>query len=168
MKPIKNRVFCNECRRTKMLFESENKALNFLRFNAGNFEGTSPTRVYYCSACFGWHVTSREGESYINPLTDIVVDQFYKTKKLAGTYGDETLKYVNIVRSCCGEIKKAKRFNDKTRRKLDNIHQAMNVLGTRLITSDFDLLNRSVEEVAEHINMLSFQTTSYGSPQNKQ
>lgn len=153
MKPTKNRVFCNECKRSKMLFESESKALNFLKYNSDDFDDISPTRVYYCSACFGWHVTSREGVSYINPLTNIVIDRLHNANKLGGTYGEETLKYVNIVRSCCGEIKKSKRLNDKIRRKLDNIHQAMTILRSRLISSDFDLLTRLVDEINEHIKI---------------
>ena len=33
MKP-KNRVFCYDCGRPKLLFETEKKALNFIKFNA--------------------------------------------------------------------------------------------------------------------------------------
>lgn len=37
------------------------KALNFIRFNRGDFEDETkvPRRVYYCKACMGWHITSR-------------------------------------------------------------------------------------------------------------
>lgn len=62
MRPIKNRMFCLECKRPKMLFESKGKALNFIKFNSDEIKdanGIAPTRVYYCKSCGGWHVTSR-------------------------------------------------------------------------------------------------------------
>ena len=33
MKPVRNRFQCMECQRTKMLFESKSKAINFIKFN---------------------------------------------------------------------------------------------------------------------------------------
>lgn len=63
MKPIKNRVFCPECGRAKMLFESREKALNFIKFNKEEIleeTGFAPKRCYYCDACGGWHLTSRD------------------------------------------------------------------------------------------------------------
>lgn len=61
MKPTKNSVFCKDCERTKMLFETEKKAENFIKFNNEEIEaesGFSPQRSYYCLFCAGWHVTS--------------------------------------------------------------------------------------------------------------
>ncbi len=60
MKPIKNRVFCSDCGRVKMLFPSEEKANNFIAFNAEAMTadgGKAPGRSYFCTACGGWHVT---------------------------------------------------------------------------------------------------------------
>lgn len=60
MKP-KNRVFCPECGRSKMLFETAKKAYNFIRYNAEEIEeenGVAPIRAYYCKCCCGWHLTS--------------------------------------------------------------------------------------------------------------
>ena len=34
MRPIKNRIFCIECQRPKILFESKSKALNFIKYNS--------------------------------------------------------------------------------------------------------------------------------------
>lgn len=56
MKP-KNRYFCMGCQRHKMLFESKNKADNFLKFNKNDFDKT-PKRSYFCSFCGGWHISS--------------------------------------------------------------------------------------------------------------
>lgn len=63
MKPTKNRIFCIECGKPKMLFESESKAMNFIKFNSMEIEqtnGRAPVRAYYCSMCGGWHVTSQK------------------------------------------------------------------------------------------------------------
>lgn len=64
MRP-KNRVFCAYAGRPKLLFESKSKAENFIRYNADEIgdeskTGKKPVRSYYCTACGGWHVTSRE------------------------------------------------------------------------------------------------------------
>jgi hypothetical protein len=44
-----------------MLFETEKKAENFIKFNKEEIEfesGYSPQRSYYCVFCGGWHTTS--------------------------------------------------------------------------------------------------------------
>lgn len=61
MKPIKNKIYCQDCQRTKMLFETEKKAENFIKFNQEEIEaesGKSPKRSYFCTFCNGWHTTS--------------------------------------------------------------------------------------------------------------
>lgn len=61
MKPSKNKVFCKDIGRTKMLFETEKKADNFIKFNQEEIEtesGYSPQRSYFCLFCGGWHITS--------------------------------------------------------------------------------------------------------------
>lgn len=61
MKPTKSKVFCRDCERTKMLFETEKKADNFIKFNKEEIEaesGYGPQRSYYCLFCGGWHLSS--------------------------------------------------------------------------------------------------------------
>lgn len=61
MKPTRNKIHCPECGRAKMLFESEEKAINFMRFNNEQIKeetGKAPVRAYYCNACGGYHLTS--------------------------------------------------------------------------------------------------------------
>lgn len=63
MKPTKNRIFCPQCKRSKMLFESQKKADNFIEFNKSEIEENShyvPCRSYYCPFCAGWHVTHHQ------------------------------------------------------------------------------------------------------------
>ena len=65
MRPIKNRFFCLACGRAKMLFCTQKKAENFIKFNADViFEesGIRPARTYYCQLCCGYHVTSLRSE----------------------------------------------------------------------------------------------------------
>ena len=61
MRPTRNKIHCPECGRTKMLFESESKALNFMKFNNEKIKeetGKAPVRAYYCKSCGGYHLTS--------------------------------------------------------------------------------------------------------------
>lgn len=62
MKPIKNKYYCNGSGKSKMLFETEKKAENFMKFNSDIIKletGYSPIRSYFCIYCNGWHVTSQ-------------------------------------------------------------------------------------------------------------
>lgn len=66
MKPTKNKRYCLDAGRNKMLFETEKKAMNFIKFNADDIKaesGYSPTRAYYCLPCGGYHLTSRKEDS---------------------------------------------------------------------------------------------------------
>jgi hypothetical protein len=61
MKPSRNKVFCQDCERAKILFETEKKADNFIKFNTEEIaeeSGYGPQRSYYCLFCGGWHITS--------------------------------------------------------------------------------------------------------------
>ena len=44
MKPSK-RIYCRECGRSKLLFESEKKALTFIKFNADEIESENTTSM---------------------------------------------------------------------------------------------------------------------------
>lgn len=56
MKP-KNRVFCPDCGRQKMLFETERKAQDFIRWNSDGMQNGELLHPYYCKACCGWHIS---------------------------------------------------------------------------------------------------------------
>jgi len=80
MRPTKNQFFCPECGRTKMRFETEAKALNFISFNGEevrNESGKTLTRAYYCNTCLCWHLTSSERPAYYRPS---VVDRMINTQ----------------------------------------------------------------------------------------
>lgn len=144
MKPTKNRIFCRECNRPKMLFDEEKQALNFLKFNTEEYEGKAPMRAYYCNACMGWHITSKEGESYINPMVDKVIKQY---RGLLGTYSEEVIKMSNTVLSECGTLKKDMNLSPKIiRKKIRKLLQLRSTLAASLTSHDFALIERTVNE----------------------
>ena len=52
---------CPDCRREKILFETQKKAENFIKFNGEELvDDVTKLRVYYCPACCGYHVSSHE------------------------------------------------------------------------------------------------------------
>lgn len=66
MKKPKNKVFCYGCNKEKILFETKEKADNFIRFNSGEFlEKGKKAAVssYYCRFCLGYHVTSNANKA---------------------------------------------------------------------------------------------------------
>jgi len=83
MKPTKNRYYCEDCGRIKMLFETEKKADNFIKFNADEIEenmGFKPERSYYCISCGGWHVTSKTDWMSGTTPTENVLDLYEYVK----------------------------------------------------------------------------------------
>lgn len=61
MRPTK-RIYCADSGKQKMLFPSQEKAENFIRYNSEDIyeeNGVAPVRAYYCQACGGWHVTKK-------------------------------------------------------------------------------------------------------------
>lgn len=100
MKPTRNRVYCNAIHRTKMLFESQEKADNFIRFNAGEIGEDDeneyvPIRSYYCPSCGGWHVT-HHSETRKQQRIDNIQEAAYQLEKfiesLKQTYTNQEWK----------------------------------------------------------------------------
>lgn len=84
MKPTKNRVFCKDCGRHKMLFETEKKAETFIRFNSEEIDtesGYSPVRSYYCMFCNGWHVTSKSETLRLKSKTEVIIEKYSHYKE---------------------------------------------------------------------------------------
>ena len=84
MKP-KNRVYCPECHRQKMLFETKSHAEYFLKFNSDEIfdeKGYKPIRTYYCSGCGGWHITSHEKISYDFQPVIKILNEWNNTESL--------------------------------------------------------------------------------------
>lgn len=72
MRP-KNRKYCVRAHKPKLCFESEKKALNFIKYNSAEIEeenGYAPIRAYYCVACGGWHLSSQPIREPETPTED--------------------------------------------------------------------------------------------------
>ena len=57
-----NLIYCTGAGRAKLQFESFEKAVNYIRWNSQEIcqeSGRAPVRVYWCSKCACFHVTSR-------------------------------------------------------------------------------------------------------------
>ena len=132
MKPVKNRMFCVECQRAKMLFDSKCKALNFIKFNSEEIKhekGIAPIRVYYCKSCGGWHVTSRvrpvsergQIQRFISKAFRMIGERNWPSSQRFLCYAQEKLRMVNerLIPSPLDdkykkELTRAKRILDNT------------------------------------------------------
>ncbi len=97
MKPTKNRVYCLDSKRNKMLFETEKKALTFIKFNKNeilNDNGYAPSRAYFCIACNGFHVTSNEVVWDIKSHTEIILEKYQTTLEKATIIKQEKNKEI--------------------------------------------------------------------------
>lgn len=157
MKPTKNRIFCNECRRRKMLFESEAKANRFLQFNSENFKGKMPLRAYYCDACMGWHVTSKTGVSYVSDVTENVLQRYRENKpqRIGDLYGEEIKRHINIIRSIRGSLAKKRetgRFDsEKVKESVKKAQESFLQIADQLIQQDrmtFQTMIDSINSIA--------------------
>lgn len=84
MSKPKNRIMCPDCGRAKMLFETEAKANNFIKFNSDTFENGEELRVYYCPACCGYHISSKPHKRSYDSQTDRLLKAYYVDNAEAG------------------------------------------------------------------------------------
>lgn len=94
----KNRVFCRECSRPKMLFESEKKAQLFMKYNNEDFDaenGYVPVRAYYCEACCGWHLT-HIAVAFVGPSK---TEQALERMRTSIKINKESSKKISVIRS---------------------------------------------------------------------
>ena len=104
MKPTKNRYFCKDVRRTKMLFKTEKEANTFIKFNAVEIEdetGKKPERSYHCIVCDGWHVTSKRQLPQLKSKTEMVIEQYHieieEKKKKADAKMEKKVKIKELI-----------------------------------------------------------------------
>lgn len=140
MKPKKNKVYCKDCGRFKMIFETEKKANNFIKFNSKEIDdesGISPNRSYYCLYCGCWHVTSSKVKLNIKSKTELVLEQ-YEQKK-------EKLKQNKQILKKKQAIIKAK-FNEN----LNEIEEQIKTIDNEIMSGKFDdciiLLNKAFSQ----------------------
>ncbi len=144
MKPNKNIVYCMDCGRSKMKFETEKKANNFIKFNSEEIEaetGVSPNRCYYCLYCIGWHVTSRKEKINAKSKTELVLEQ-YEQKK-------EKLKQDKKLFKKKQVIIKAE-FNEN----LNKIEEQIKIIDKEIINENFDDCNIHLEKAFSQLNFI--------------
>ncbi len=78
----KNRIMCPDCGRQKMLFESESKANNFIKFNKDIINNGDKLRTYYCSACCGWHISHQSFHKDMEGRTDKMIEAYNTLKDI--------------------------------------------------------------------------------------
>ena len=79
MKPT-HRIMCPDCGKQKMLFETERKAQDFLRWNADKIKGGWLLHPYYCKACCGWHLTHVSHRAEYDTRMDNRISDYRETK----------------------------------------------------------------------------------------
>lgn len=137
MRPVRNQVFCLGCHKSKMLFETQSKANNFMKFNSEGIleeNGKAPVRSYYCEFCGGYHVTSNpsvsEGERLDTRDTQKIQQLEFEgnQRKLAGQlHGMLSAKLMKIrYLLCCGLIDEAQDLIDVCSFELDDFFEQKN------------------------------------------
>ena len=67
-----------------MLFDTEKKAENFIKFNSEEIEketGFKPERSYFCIACNGWHLTHKKIILNIKSRTEVIQDLYNQERE---------------------------------------------------------------------------------------
>ena len=161
MKPIKNHIYCIGCRKSKMLFETQAKADNFIKYNSEGIKeenGKAPVRSYYCEFCGGYHVTSNpsalEGER-LNTRDQQKMKQVERygylveeVKKLQA-YLLKKNEEIRIL-LCCGESDRAQDIIDVCSFELDDFFERNNCTkNTGILTSNKLMRCRQRLEILE-------------------
>lgn len=147
MRP-KNRMYCRASNRQKLLFETEKKAENFIRFNKDEIlseGGYRPQRAYFCSFCGGWHVTSIEEEIPKTKREEMLESVLELKKK------EKFLKEVNKAKK--NEAKQLTRYPqaeiEELQRKLSHELDALDK------SEQTSLVNQRIQELKTQIERLA-------------
>ena len=120
MKPTKNRVYCRDCGRVKMLFETEKQADTFIRFNREEIEeraGYCPARSYFCIICNGWHVTSKKEHGHLISKSEKILGDYKTIGIIEKAFKDRKFEYCKeIIDSVLQKLKKIQGRNEEKKR----------------------------------------------------
>jgi hypothetical protein len=148
MKPRKNRVFCRDCERNKMLFDTEKKANNFIAFNQDEIKaetGFAPQRSYYCIFCLGWHVTSIKEEIGISK-NEVLLEKYLREKE------EKKERKKTVPEKKENKVSEKDRFSNEDmlgflKLKLENEIKTLDANQKEiLLTEKIDLLKKEIEE----------------------
>jgi hypothetical protein len=76
-----------------MLFDTKERAMNFIKFNGDEISNGKKLRWYFCPACCGYHITSKPYKKSYEGRTDKLIEAYKKQKKAM----DELKKKTNQV-----------------------------------------------------------------------
>lgn len=179
MKPTKNKVFCKNCERTKMLFETEKKAENFMKFNKEKIEeesGYSPQRSYYCLFCGGWHLTSISEKIGVSKKEQLFEQYKQEKKKVTKIVNEEETiikknskaenqeKQKKIMQDLEGQIKEMDTFEKEKFffEKINLLNNEIKLLNNSNISNDKEEL-KNLRQTVEILYILRKQN---GIPKN--
>lgn len=106
-KPM-NRVYCFDAGRKKFVFETEKKALTFIKFNSEDIKekkGYAPIRAYYCPACMGWHVTHNRAYRSGITCTAAVVQRYRQVQEQKAKFKIERDDAVQVLVDIAKEMR---------------------------------------------------------------
>ena len=140
----KHRVFCPSANRQKLLFETERKALNFIRYNGDVIEkesGYRPIRAYYCTCCGGYHTTSQQHNTLTDEQLDAIVER--------GESASVELKLSAISRNTERRVEEVTKISFTTD---DDMNDAFSVINGARSGIDGYLKLASHLQSAEHVS----------------
>lgn len=142
-KPNKCRVMCPDIGRPKMLFDTEAKALNFIKFNGEELKGdASKLRVYWCPACGGYHISSHKPKKWDDGRrTEKLIKAYRKDLKEGGKFSklDGTLEAGKYF----PQIPKEVTNNEELKRWFRNL----NIKNPRVINSFYEMVYKNRPEL---------------------
>lgn len=78
----RNRVMCPDCGKSKLQFETEKKAQDFIRWNGSELKRQDGNlRPYYCPACCCWHISHKQKYDGIDQRTDRMIERYNNSRK---------------------------------------------------------------------------------------
>jgi len=156
MRPNRNKPYCKDCGQHKILFETEQQANNFIKFNSDEIKaesGVKPIRSYFCIACAGWHITSKATSAPISK-TEIVLalykqeqERIIIEKQKAKERAKRTALEIARERQI-QEIEKLDKLRIMKIEILDNVDKLIVILKEKHKESDdIEFLNKAFEEL---------------------
>ena len=123
MSKPKNRIYCPDCGKEKMLFETEDKANRFIKFNSNDITHGESLRAYYCIACGGYHISHKP----------IKTNRQCRSERVINMYNDM-------------KNARQKLLNNKLTENADNIKQLVDLMKLELFTTRKDV-NRFLNSI---------------------
>lgn len=157
MKPSKCLIFCRDARRSKALFETEAKAMAFIKYNRYAIKrkaGFAPVRAYHCTSCDGWHVTSRKAVFDVPDKAEVMIAAYNREHNLDWQNKRDRLR----------EQKREQRREQELEQKLiqEREQEAAHLLKARIRRNGpLMALYKQIEEIHKLIKSKTDKTRTY-------